>query len=133
MSDSHLVHIESQIEYDKLVYPSDQLSIKKLSLLFPENQLSLICDNAERLDAMRLMERSFVTYGYVSVLDKAALPHAEDLLHPEDGRDGAIRDLGAEYVHFDLANGPESARELIRRLEEAGAGLARIRLGLPHP
>ena len=133
MSDDQFQQLETEIDYSLVDYPTDYITLKSLRARFPSRPVETVSDHAQRLDTTHFMERAFVRFGFFSALDSLSANRAESLLHPEEGRASAVRDLSADYVYYGLANGLESAKQLIRRLEEAGAELARQRTGRRAP
>ena len=129
MAEMTLASLDEQIDYGAVDFPSDHLTLKRLRGLASHQPFDALSLYSERLDAAHFMERAFVRHGFSSVLGSQEAACAELAFHPEDGREGSLRDLVADYAYFGLSDGPETAKQLIRRLEDTGGRLARERIG----
>jgi hypothetical protein len=121
--------IFSDIDFGAIDLPSDGITLKHLRRRFP-NRAEFVADReGERLDAMWDAERLFVLMGYTSVLGNAQLAKVEACIPDQAGKAALARDLTTDLIHYGLADGPATAAQTIRQLEEIGAVLARQRQG----
>jgi hypothetical protein len=127
------------IDLEVIEFPSDALSIKRLRETFPaeffdrgkiddgwdsygsfffplghENPLHLV-----QLHNLLSAERAVAEYAYLNVLDPYPSETCDEEIHEYDAE--ARKHLEELYVHFRLADSPETARLLIRHIEEQGA------------
>jgi len=121
--------ISFNIDFDAIDLPSDTITIKHLRRHFPDRAEFIMDREGERLDAMWDMERLFVLMGYASVLGKAEVAKVLAYIPDMAGKRSLARDLTKDLIHYGLADGPATAAQIIRRLEEIGADLARQQRG----
>jgi hypothetical protein len=131
------------VDLEIIEYPSDALSVKRLretfhpdffdrgtitdgwdsygSFFFPlghEKPLHLV-----QLHNLLSAERAVAEYAYLSVLDPFPSETCDDEIREYDLE--ARKHLEELYVDFGLADSPETARLLIRHVEEQGAQQAK--------
>jgi hypothetical protein len=117
-----------QINLDILDYPSDGLTVKQLRTLFPEqfredgpsNFFSRENrSNSGLIEYIVVFERDLAKHAFDRVLGRSS-----EWMAPARPRDlrGHLADL---YARFQIAQGPQEARQLIRDLEKAAAEQAR--------
>lgn len=131
--DDELQRIDDIISYNTVDYPSGHLTVDALRKRFSHSWDDALEKEGPRLDVTHFQERAFVRYGFGTVLGGAEGELAKTEVHPEGDRDDAVRDLTENYIHFGIADGPETAKQHIRRLTEAGAELARQHIGRGSP
>jgi hypothetical protein len=131
------------LDYDLVDFPSDRITLRQLRALAraddPQHDLaSYLPEVAEGLAVMHYLERTFADVGFArGAGDPRGLDRALDELTWgwKDDQPGvkfdlalayqdAVADLASYYQRFGVADGPKTARELVRRLEESAAGLA---------
>jgi len=118
----------SRIDFDRVDLPSSILTIGQLRKRFPTRAEFIVNEEGESLDAMWDLERIIVLLGYASVAGKKAEGEVRRQI-PEVGPAGVAKYLIGHLLHYGLADGPESAKQVIQRLKEAGAAIARQQLG----
>lgn len=115
-----------EIEYHRIDYPSDHLAFTLKDWRAGKFDEATLGD-------MHLWERDFARLGYLR--EAGVRAGAEALLEEmnatarADVGVSAREHLSAYYTRFGLAEGPETAHQLIRRLEAQGAEQAQQRLG----
>jgi hypothetical protein len=122
----------SKIDFDKLDLPSGRLTVTQLRKQFPEYAEYVMDKEGTKLDAMWDMERTFVCFGYASVVGKEAVAEV-NRHHPQLSKAALAKDLITELIHFGLADGQSTAKEIVTGLEKAGAAIAREQIGRPFP
>lgn len=123
------------IDFGAVDFPSDALSMKRLRQSFPKlfdgGSLQdgygsffypLGPDNPDRLVRLADLisaERAVAEYAFWNVID----PYPSETLNDDDGEGAEYlrEELEQLYVDFKLADSPETARLLIRQVEEQGA------------
>src|SRR5262245_41182825 len=113
-----------QLDDSRIEFPSDRLTLgdlrkMRLDTPAPEIQWSL-SGEAQRLSAMQSLERDFARLGFATVLGNAEDVRREIAAGFTGGIQDPIDDLVQFYMRYRLAEGPETAQELIRRVQEAG-------------
>jgi len=131
------------IDLETIEYPSDTLSVKRLRQTFPAEffdrgmisdgwnsygSFFLPIDTDEPLHLVQLhnllsAERAVAEYAYLNVLYPYPSETCDDEIREYDLE--ARKHLEELYVDFRLADSPETARLLIRHVEEQGAQQAK--------
>lgn len=124
----------SSIDFDRVDFPSGNVTAKKLRKLYPNEEGFLdesVKQDDSRLDLMGLDEKTIFLLGYAAVLGKDAFMELCTAFHVEKLKlvQGYIDNL----IYYGQADGPETAKQIIRRIEETGAATAREHLGRSVP
>jgi len=146
--ENHMADESPKIDYDSIDFPSDKLTLKQLHALAvaddpPYGDLeAFLTDQALVLVVMHHQEKLFAQFGFAKGTgDHRMIQHAMRALHEVwDNPTGsqysealATKDctdkLARDYQRFGVADGLETARQMIRRLEDQAADQARARLG----
>jgi hypothetical protein len=124
------------IDYLSLDLPSHHITLGQVRKLYPDDELMPLAGVARRLDEMYSIEQDIVLLGYAATLGKEELRKASRDLYEgitwddEEGEEGKAQEVKAlkdYYIEYGVADGQETAGQLVRRLEEMGAQLARQR------
>ena len=125
-----------KIDYDRIDFPSDRLTLKHLRSLKPlagEYAHGPDFDflaYADELISMHGQERLFAELGFVAALGDASNSDAARRKLIDRGDELECReDLANLYTRYGVSDGIESARQLIRRLEDQGAAQAKQLVG----
>jgi len=130
-----MTRVNLQIDFNQIDFPSDPVTLKHLR----SRQVDFE-DDALELILMHKREQEFAELGFVTALgDPKELQRVIDTIiqsndDPDVSYDEAkfvqeARDaLMDNYMQFGIADGPATARQLIHRLEESGANLAKQQL-----
>jgi hypothetical protein len=125
-----LSQAEPHIDFARIAFPSDRLSIGAIRRAFPKT-----LDGPQPRGAGRSLDN--ILSGLIDVERQLA----EDAFSAAVGRrrrwagarhrGNAVAELSSEYVLFGLAEGPHHARELIRGVEAQAIAQANAHLGKP--
>jgi len=122
---------KSKIDFDALLdTPSSNVTMKQLREIYKNDHEDIVDEGVWALRAMQEKEHLLVLLGYASVLGKKASDQVS-LAIPDKER--LIQDYTDDLLRYGQADGPETARQIIRRLEETGAAIAREQLGRSRP
>ena len=125
-----------RLNWSELDFPSDHLSVKRLRTIFPElfddgSALSAgastffepsndeFSAHLQRLNDLISYERTIADYAFYNAIDPYPSKTLDDRCKSE--AEEAKQMLEPLYLEFRLADSPESARLLIRHIEEQGA------------
>jgi hypothetical protein len=125
-----MIALPPQIDYSRIVFPSDRITVPYLRKAFPRRDSQdspgfFGMDMGEDIDTMMYLERGFARLGFASALGGGEEVTAELEAGFEGGLQDRRDDLADSYIQFKLADGPKTARQLIRAVQEAGAAQAR--------
>ena len=122
----------SKIDFDRIDLPSSRLTLGQLRKRFPDRAGHVLEDEGMRLDTLGEFERTAVAFGYASVLGKEAEGEVgRQCIEPDKAQ--LVRSITEELVYYGLADGPLTAVEIVKGLEQAGAEMAREQLGHSVP
>jgi hypothetical protein len=123
-----------QVDFSRIEFPSDAVTLKQLrdKTGFPDRL-------GEDLSVMHMREEGFVRFGFAKQLGDEdeilnAVFEALEWMEADGPCDEATQArelqvekdcLAREYIRFGVADGPETAKQLIRRLEALGAEQAK--------
>lgn len=129
-----------QIDFSSIRFPSDNVTLRHVREMSRSGYDLLHLD--DDLNILRLHEEDIARLAFARRLgDPEAIAAALDELidREEDGPCDEAREIervldivARGYVRFGVADGPETARQLVRRLETAGAEQAQALLGKGH-
>jgi hypothetical protein len=113
-----------QIDYTRLHFPSDSVTIGKLRAV---NPLRLDVDEPRFTDevGMLTVERSLARQAFDAALGRP-IPDENDSLR---GRNELVGDLAIDYKTYGVARGPKTALQRIQALEAEATAQAREHLG----
>jgi hypothetical protein len=134
-----MTEAKPQIDYTRIEFPSDLVSLKQLRSL----QL-MLGDVGEDLDLMHMQEREFARLGFSrqwgdeeeirgAIADIIDWSEADGACNAAREVQDAREHLASLYVQFGIAEGPETAKQLIQRLELMGAEQAQRQRGGRRP
>ena len=124
----------SKIAFDKVDLPSGMVTVKQLRKLYPNEEGFLdesVKQDDSRLDLMDTQEKTIVLLAYASVLGKDAVNEVRTAFHVDKAE--LARTYMDNLIYYGLAEGLETAKQLLRRIEETGAAIAREHLASPGP
>ena len=119
-----------EIDYDRIDYPSDEVTLKQLRTRNVELTL-----DGEAIEDMHDWEKEFARIGFLRELGNtkeldALVAEMDTIAHADVGV-SPLEHLSSCYVRFGIADGSETARQLIRRLESQGSEQAKQGPGRP--
>jgi hypothetical protein len=118
----------SQVDFARVNLPSNQLTLKQLRDRFPDRAEYILDEEGARLDAMWDTERLFTLMGYASVLGKEAVAQVKRAM-PDCDEPAYREEFMNDLIHYGIADGQMTAKQIVEKLEAAGAGIAREQLG----
>jgi hypothetical protein len=123
-----------QIDYTRIGFPSDQVTLQRLRALTPRGRAFSLEDEAGGLDGLHYLERLLASVGFATGLgDSEHIDQAMKAITRLTDLREAREELAVLYVRYGIAEGPETAQELIRRLEGMGSAQARETIGKTRP
>jgi hypothetical protein len=124
------------IDYSQIDFPSDHVTLKRLRALTPQGRGLEFAfeDEGASLDGMHFMERQLARAAFVTeASDKEQIQRTmRDIERLSDLVDDR-QELARQYIRYGIADGPETAQQLIRRLEASAGAQAREKLGKTSP
>ncbi len=121
---------EYEINFKAIDFPTDKVTLGDLRRRPETTSRNFLTELADDLDTVQFVQEGFVRLGFAGV---TAGNKGQDAVLNEIAAEGrrpeAESFLVNRYLHYGLADGPETAKQIIRRLEEAGAQQAREKLG----
>jgi hypothetical protein len=124
----------SKIEFDKVDLPSGKVTVKQLRKLYPNEEGFLdesVNQDDSRLDLMETQEKTIVLLAYSSVLGKDAVNEVRTAFHVDKAE--LARAYLDNLIYYGQAEGLETAKQILRRIEETGAAIAREHLARSVP
>jgi hypothetical protein len=139
-----------KIDYGQIDFPSDRLTFKQIRALaskptyadFPSLE-GYLFDHVTGLATMHYIEKNFADVGFAKGtgdpkrIEEAILKlnagwrdNEPDVVYDEAlATQDSVDSLADDYQKFGIADGPETAKQLVRRLEDNAAAQAREKLG----
>lgn len=134
--------IPPTIDCHRIDYPSDRVTIKQLRVLARANDPTaelheFFAQVGELPEIMHSCEEQFANLGFARGTGNPQLiRHAQEVIMSDNEEPDfesaylvAIRELTSYYKQFGIADGIETTKQLVRRLEENAAEQARQLLG----
>jgi len=133
------------INYDEIEFPTDNITIKHLRSLKPRDDI--LCHDLEQkaceIGEMQVHEKDLALLGFVTEVGdpkqiaRVVQEQTGDFLDDEVPTPEAVLQecrniLAKKYIEFGIADGPETAKMLVAKMEAMGAEQARKQLGRRH-